>query len=267
MAQGMYAGRLALITGASAGLGRCFADHYAEGGADVVLVARRLEKLQTVASEIEAKTGVRAYVIAQDLSVRDAHKLVFEQVAALGKPVDILINNAGFSIPQKFADTEWSRQEAFIGTLANSVASFTHTALPHMLEQGWGRIINVSSMLAYAPGGVGHTLYPAAKAFVLRFSQSLHHELRGSGVHCTATCPGSTATDFKRASGIGDGGEVHPSLFVESVDKVVRGAMRANTRNKAVHVSGWHNKIAVSAMQFLPDEWFAPFARIAATKD
>ena len=264
VAEQVYAGRLALITGASAGLGRSFAEHYAAGGADIVLVARRLEKLQAVASEIESSAGVRTHVIAQDLSVPDAHSHVFKQVETLGQPVDILVNNAGFSIPQQFSETDWARQEAFIGTLIKSVASFTHTALPHMLEQKWGRVINVSSMLAYAPGGVGHTLYPAAKAFVLRFSQSLHHELRKSGVHCTASCPGSTATDFKQASGIGDGGEVRPSLFVESAEKVVRGAMRANERNKAVHVSGWHNKVAVSAMQFLPDEWFAPFARLGA---
>lgn len=267
MAEKMYSGRLALITGASAGLGRCFADHYAVGGADVVLVARRLEKLEAAAREIEAKAGVRAHIIAQDLSVPDAHTLVFEQVSGFGKSVDILVNNAGFSIPRAFAETDWGRQDAFIGTLVQSVASFTHKALPHMLAQDWGRIINVSSMLAYAPGGVGHTLYPAAKAFVLRFSQSLHHEMRGTNVHCTATCPGSTATDFKRASGIGDGSEVRPSMFVESVNKVVRGATRASERNKAVHVSGWHNKVAVSAMQFLPDEWFAPFARLGAEKN
>jgi len=261
-----YKGKLALITGASAGLGRAFAEHYAAQGADVMLVARRKEKLEDIAHGIEAGCKVKALVAAQDLSVADAHMQVFAAVKAAGRDIDILVNNAGFSIPQTYRETNWSRQQAFIGTLVTSVASLSHSALPHMTEQGWGRIINVSSMLAYAPGGVGHTLYPAAKAFVLRFSQSLHHELRGTDVHCTATCPGSTATDFKRASGIGDGGEVKPSLFVESADKVVRGAMRANEKNKAVHVSGWHNKVAVSAMQFLPDEWFAPFARMAAEK-
>ena len=260
----VYAGRTALITGASAGLGRAFAERYAAQGADVILVARRKERLEEIAQALEAAYRIKAHIIAQDLSVPDAHERVFKQVETLGQPVDILVNNAGFSIPAEYSKTDWARQQAFVGTLVTSVASLTHTALPHMLEQKWGRVINVSSMLAYAPGGVGHTLYPAAKAFVLRFSQSLHHELRKSGVHCTATCPGSTATDFKQASGIGDGGEVRPSMFVESAEKVVRGAMRANERNKAVHVSGWHNKVAVSAMQFLPDEWFAPFARLGA---
>ena len=99
---------------------------------------------------------------------------------------------------------------------------------------------------------------------MLRFSQSLAHEVKGTGVHCTATCPGSTATEFKQASGID--GEAKPGLFVETAEKVVRGAMRASERGKSVHVSGWHNKVAVSAMQFLPDEWFAPFARLGAEK-
>jgi short-subunit dehydrogenase len=264
--KGIYSGRLALITGASAGLGRSFAEHYAQGGADIVVLARRRERLEEIARDLETAYRVKTHVLAQDLSVSDAHEQVMAGIGKFGRPVDILVNNAGFSIPQTFAQTDWARQQAFIGTLVQSVASLTHAALPSMLERRWGRVINVSSMLAYAPGGVGHTLYPAAKAFVLRFSQSLHHELRGTGVHCTATCPGSTATEFKQASGIGDGSEVKPGLFVQSPDKVVRGALRANEKKKAVHVSGWHNKIAVSAMQFLPDEWFAPFARIAADR-
>ena len=260
-----YAGRLALVTGASAGLGQSFARQYAAAGADVILVARRLEKLEVLAGEIEAEHGVKAFAISQDLSLPDAYAQVLAGVAASAqRGVDILVNNAGFSIPQTFAQTDWRRQEMFLGTLVHAVAGMSHSVLPGMVERGWGRIINVSSMLAYAPGGVGHTLYPAAKAFVLRFSQSLHHELAGTGVHCTATCPGSTATEFKKASGIGDGGEVKPSLFVQSADKVVRTAIRANAANRPVHVPGLHNKIAVSAMQFLPDEWFAPFARLGA---
>ena len=262
-----YAGRTALITGASAGLGRAFATRYAALGADVVLVARRKERLEDIAHGLEAACGIKAHIIAQDLSVSDAHEQVMQGVAAFEGQVDILVNNAGFSIPSTYAETDWARQEAFIGTLVSAVASLTHAVLPDMLERKWGRIINVSSMLAYAPGGVGHTLYPAAKAFVLRFSQSLAHEVKGTGVHCTATCPGSTATEFKQASGIGDGGEAKPGMFVETAEKVVRGAMRASERGKSVHVSGWHNKVAVSAIQFLPDEWFAPFARLGAEKN
>ena len=261
-----YAGRLALITGASAGLGQAFAERYAAQGADVVLVARRKEKLEDIAHGLEAACGIKAYVIAQDLSVQDAHTEIMSQMSAFGRDVDVLVNNAGFSIPAKFSETDWARQQAFVGTLVSAVASLSHAVLPGMLARDWGRIVNVSSMLAYAPGGVGHTLYPAAKAFVLRFSQSLSHELKGTGVHCTATCPGTTATDFKRASGIGDGSEVKPGLFVESAEKVARGAMRASERGKSVHVSGWHNKVAVSAMQFFPDEWFAPFARLGVDK-
>ena len=260
----VYAGRTALITGASAGLGRAFAERYAAQGADVILVARRKERLEEIAQALEAAYRIKAHIIAQDLSVPDAHARVMQGVAAFAGQVDILVNNAGFSIPAEYSKTDWARQQAFVGTLVTSVASLTHAMLPDMLERKWGRIINVSSMLAYAPGGVGHTLYPAAKAFVLRFSQSLAHEVKGSGVHCTATCPGSTATEFKQASGIGDGGDVKPGLFVETAEKVVRGAMRASERGKSVHVSGWHNKVAVSAMQFLPDEWFAPFARLGA---
>ena len=258
-----FHGRLALVTGASSGLGRAFAERYAALGADVMLVARRKDRLEDIAHGLEAACDVRAFAVAQDLSVTDCHVPILNALTGLNRTADILVNNAGFSIPDRFADTGWARQQAFVGTLVTAVAALTHACLPEMRAHNWGRIINVSSMLAYAPGGAGHTLYPAAKAFVLRFSQSLHHELHGSGVHCTATCPGTTATDFKLANGTARTGSATPGFLVQTPEEVVRGALAANARNKAVHVPGWHNKLAVSVMQLVPDEWMAPSARRA----
>lgn len=259
-----YSGRTALVTGASAGLGREFATRYAALGADVVLVARRKERLEDVAHGIEAGCGVKAFVLPQDLSLPDAHTQLMSVLAGLDRSVDILVNNAGFSIAQTYAASDWSRQHAFLMTLTYAVASLSHAVLPAMVEQKWGRILNVASMVAYAPGGVGHTLYPAAKAFVLRLSQSLHQELHGTGVHCTATSPGSTDTEFRAANGIDTGKS--GGMFVQSAEEVVIGAMKASEKNRSVHVPGWHNKLAVGLMQILPDQWTMPLIRRASGK-
>jgi len=256
-----YDGRLALITGASAGLGAAYARAYAELGADVVLVARREERLRDLAAEIERDHKVKAHVIAQDLSAIDAHERIVEQLSRFdGKP-DILVNNAGFSIPSEFVDTDWKRQQDFVMTLVMAVTSLAHAFAPHMKEQGFGRILNISSIVAFSPGGVGHTLYPAAKAYVLRFSQSLNEELRDHGVNVTAICPGSTITEFKVASGMATEAQSSPSMFVETAEKVVEDSLKASARRKAVFVSGLHNKTGVSLLRVLPDWITVPLIR------
>src|SRR5262249_13420392 len=149
----------------------------AAAGNDVVLVARRRDRLEALARELIAAHAIEAYPIRADLAQTDAHRLVMDEVAARGRSVDILVNNAGFTIPDHFAKAAWQRESDMIMTLVYAVCSLTRAALPHMLAQGWGRIINVASVAGFAPGIAGHALYPAAKSFVIKLSQSLDCEV------------------------------------------------------------------------------------------
>ena len=158
---------LALVTGASSGIGAALARLLAERGYDVALVARRAERLAALASEIGERHGRKALVIPADLSLSDAHLPI---MAALGgRPVDLLANNAGLSNPEAYWQVPWERQRDCLMTLIMAVAGLTHAVLPDMIARRSGRIITISSIVALSQGGPGHTVYPAAKAFVHTF--------------------------------------------------------------------------------------------------
>src|SRR5271165_1661341 len=193
---------LALVTGASAGLGAEFAAQLAAEGHDVMLVARRLDRLQHLAEDLKSRHGVEAIPVKVDLARADARDEIAAALAAHGRHASILINNAGFSIPGFFADTLWDRERDMLMTLVYSVTSLAHLILPEMIAQGYGRIINVASVAGFSPGVSGHTLYPASKSFVIKFSQSLASELGAKGIKVTALCPGYTETEFQSASGM-----------------------------------------------------------------
>jgi len=258
--------RLALITGASAGLGAEFARQLAAAGNDVVLVARRLDRLEALARELSAAHGIEAYAVRADLGQAETHRLVMDAVASRGRSVDILVNNAGFTIPEVFAKAEWQRESDMIMTLVYAVCSFTHAALPHMLAQGWGRIINVASIAAFAPGIAGHTLYPASKSFVVKFSQSLDCEVRGRGVHVTAFCPGLTRTEFHIASGMTELMAKAPRRFGAEPPEVVAAALAANAAGQVVLVTGLRSKVRRVALKLLPEGLTRPIINYAAAR-
>src|ERR1700722_19202669 len=152
--------RLALITGASAGLGEAFARAYAARGLDVALVARRAERLQALASELQHRHGIDALVIPADLSGWEAHVPVIDALAAEGRHVDVLVNNAGFGIPQSFTSVPWERQRDFLMTMAVNACGLAYDVIPGLVESGSGAIVTVASMAAFSPGGAGNSLYP-----------------------------------------------------------------------------------------------------------
>ena len=162
MAQNGTSG-LVLITGASSGLGEAFARAYAAAGHDLALVARRVDRLEALAAELAAAHQIRAQVIGADLSLFGAERTVLDAVAERGSRIDILVNNAGFSIPQSFAAVPWAAQRDFLMTLVVSACGLAHGVLPAMTARGEGVIINVASLAGFAPGAVGHTLYPFAR--------------------------------------------------------------------------------------------------------
>ena len=173
--------RLALVTGTSAGLGAAFARAYAARGLDVALVARRADRLEALAATLRAEHQVQALVIPADLAAWEAHEGVLKAIAEAGRVVDVLVNNAGFGIPQSFAAVPWSRQRDFLMTMAVAPCGLAHGVIPGMVERGAGSIVNIASLAAFSPGVAGNSLYPGVKGLMLTFSQSLDAEYRDEG--------------------------------------------------------------------------------------
>lgn len=246
-------GRLALITGASAGIGLAFAHAYARRGFDVALVARRRDRLEAIAAELESLHGVRTLVIEQNLAEFGAEARMLARVAAAGRHVDVLVNNAGFSIAQDFAGVAWERQRDALMTMIVSACGLAHGVIPGMVARGGGAIINVASVAAFAPGVAGHSLYPGLKSFAVKFSQSLDAEVRPSGVRVTALCPGSTQTEFTASNGTAQAGQGAPKFLVQTAAAVVEAAIRGNEAGRVLVVPGWHNQLSVLLLRILPE--------------
>lgn len=257
---------LALVTGASAGLGAEFARQLAARGHDLVLVARRLERLQALGAELASAHQVTATPLRVDLSQMSAREEIAAAIALLGRPVDVLINNAGFSIPDTFAATPWARESEMVMTLVYAVTALAHLVLPPMIARGSGRIINVASVAGFAPGVAGHTLYPGAKSFVIKLTQALDCEVRAKGVKVSVLCPGYTETEFHTASGMGDLVAKAPRRLGDDPRAVVATALAANAAGKVVIVTGAHNKLSRLALKVLPEAVTRPMINYAARR-
>jgi hypothetical protein len=245
--------KLALVTGASAGLGAAFARAYAARGLDLALVARRAERLEALAVELKARHGVAALVIPADLSDWEAHRPVVDAVAAQGRSIDVLVNNAGFGIPKSFLGVPWERQREFLMTMAVNACGLAYDVLPGMVERGGGAIVNVASMAAFSPGVAGNTLYPGVKSLMVKLSQSLDAEYRTAGVKVTAVCPGFTRTEFAQHAGIQEIMERESRLFWQTPEAVVEATLRGNERGRVVVIPGWHNRVAATLLRGLPE--------------
>ncbi len=245
--------KLALVTGASAGLGEAFAAAYAAKGYDVALVARRVERLESLARRLTSLHGVEALVIPADLAGFEAHDIVLDALAEQDRAADVLVNNAGFGIPQDFTGVPWSRQRDFLMTMAVAPCGLAYGVIPGMLERGGGAIISISSLAAFSPGVAGNSLYPGVKGLMLRFTQSLDAEYRAKGLKVTAVCPGFTKTEFAKEAGVQHVMDAEPRLLWQSAEAVVEATIRANERGQVVLVPGWHNKLAAGLMRGLPE--------------
>jgi short-subunit dehydrogenase len=233
-----------LITGASAGLGVEFARRCALRGHELVLVARRRERLEALANEL----GGKVHVFAADLALADAAASLINGVEAEGLTVDTLINNAGFGGGGRFADLALERQREMIDLNVRTLTELAHLVLKPMLERGRGAILNVASTAAFQPGP-GAAVYFATKAYVLSFSEALHHELKGSGVKVSALCPGATATEFGVAAGY-KGRQLE--RFKADARGVVEAGLNGLDRNKAIVIPGLFNKATAQVSRFLP---------------
>jgi short-subunit dehydrogenase len=248
--------RLALVTGASAGIGAAFARIYASNGYDVALTARRAERLDELSGELALRYGVEALTIPADLAQPGGVDEVLGRIAAEGREIDALVNNAGFGLPGVYASTAWSEQAALLQLLVATVCEMTHKVLPGMVERRFGRIVNVASLAGLIPGPAGHTLYGASKSFLVKFSQSLHLENLNTGVHVSALCPGLTYSEFHDVNGTrGRLSAATPEWLWMGSDEVAAVGYEAAEANRAVCVTGAPNKAIAAAAKLLPDDW------------
>jgi hypothetical protein len=248
--------RLALVTGASAGIGAAFARIFASHGYDLALTARRAERLESIADEARLRFGVEALVLPADLADPAAPVALLERIAAEGRVVDALVNNAGYGLPGGFASTSWEDQARFIQVMMTAPSELAHRVLPGMVERRFGRIVNVASLAGLAPPAAGHTLYAASKAYLIKLSQSLHLEAKAAGVHVTALCPGFTYSEFHDVNGTRAqvSASTPPWLWL-GADEVAAAGYEAVEANRPVVVPGAPNKALAALAKLIPDDW------------
>ena len=252
-----------VITGASSGIGAQFAKSYAQLGHDLILVARRKDRLDALASELMAQHGIKVTCHCADLGDQVAVEALVQSL--LDHKISGLINNAGYSVARQYLKTDWATQSAFIQVCVTTPARLCHALLPMMQAQGFGRIINISSIAAFNEGAAGHTLYPAAKSFVLKMSRSLACESKPMGIHVTALCPGATESEFHDANGMKAVMQKKP-LPTMTTKSVVDMAIAANEAGQEVLIPGLGNHLACFAMKHLPDPLITPLIRWGAKR-
>jgi short-subunit dehydrogenase len=246
-------GRTVLVTGASAGIGVAIARVFAEHGFDAVLTARREDRLQVVAKDLETQFGIRTNVVAADLSDPSAPDRLFDELGRRGVAIDALVNNAGYGVPGKFARSQWETHRAFIEVMVTSVIHLTHLFEPGMKERGYGRILNVASLAGLIPPSAGHTLYAAAKSFLVKFSESLALEHGRDGIHVCALCPGFTYSEFHDVLGNRKLVSKLPSVLWMDADEVARDGYSAVMSGRVLCVPGLVNQAIASATRFVPE--------------
>jgi short-subunit dehydrogenase len=254
-------GCTALVTGASAGIGEAFARVFARNGFDVILTARREDRLRALARMLESEHRVRAHVIAADLSDPESPGRLVADIAGRGLRVDALINNAGYGVPGTYRDTEWKRQQDFIQVLVTAPSELAHHLLPAMMARRKGYIVNIASVAGLIPGSAGHTLYGASKSYMVQFSRSLHLETEGTGVNVTAVCPGFTYSEFHDVTNTRELVSKMPRFMWMTSEVVAEQGYAAVMRNKPVHVNGLFNKSIVFLVKHLPDALSFQMAR------
>lgn len=234
--------RRALVTGASAGLGEEFARQLAARGSDLVLVARRQDRLDALAEQLRP-AGPEVEVLAADLATDDGRAAVERRLVDTAAPVDLLVNNAGFGAYGEVTDQSADRLHQMVEVNVVALTRLARAALPGMVGRGRGGIINVASTAAFQPNPYG-AVYGATKAYALSLSQALHEEVAASGVRVLALCPGITPTEFQDVAGVGT---PRPGGAVTTAEHVVRAGLQAFARRRAVEVPGLLNRLAAAA--------------------
>ncbi|MFC1440009.1 SDR family oxidoreductase [Streptacidiphilus sp. N1-10] len=241
----------ALITGATAGIGAAFARRLAKDGLDLVLVARDGGRLDESADVLGKQYGVGVETLVADLATDEGIAAVEARLGDAGKPVDLLVNNAGFGLKDPFLVVPLADELAMVKLHIEAVLRLTTAALPGMRERGRGYVINVASVAAFVPRGT----YGASKAWVVQFSQSVSRDLTGTGVRVLALCPGFTHTEFHQRAQV-DMKDVGGWMWLDA-DRVVDDAMRDLARGRTVSIPSGRYKALVAAARKAPLEALA----------
>jgi short-subunit dehydrogenase len=244
---------VSLVTGASAGIGAAFARALAARGHDLVLTARRANRLEALAIELREKHGAAVTVLPCDLADSAAPQNLVTALDERGLHIDWLINNAGYGVPGALVDSPWRTHADSLQVLLTAPTELSRTLLPGMRERGYGRIVNVASLAGFLPGTSGHTLYAATKSYLIKFSQSLALENKAAGVNVCALCPGFTRSEFHDVTGTRDKMNKLPDFMWLSAEEVVRQGIDAVERGDAVHVTGRLNRVIKAVFELMPD--------------
>ena len=236
----------ALVTGATSGIGLSFAHQLAERGHDVVLVARDRARLENVSDDLRATYGVGTEILVADLSDRAETGKVAERLADQARPVDLLVNNAGYALKKRFLDNDIADEEALFDVLARAVLVLSHAAARAMRERGHGAIVNVSSVAGQITSGT----YSAIKSFVTVFTEGLSAELAGTGVTATALLPGFTRTEFHDRAKLNM--SRLPKFMWLDADRLVADCLDDVSKGRVVSVPGPQYKAIVAGLRFAP---------------
>lgn len=246
------AGQRALVTGASSGIGAWLARVLAEEGANLVITARRKDRLEALAGELRTKHGVEVRVEDADLADPAAAESLFARTEGAGLAIDLLINNAGLGSWMPFAQVGWEKQQQLLQVNVVSLTRLTHLFLPPMLQRRHGWIMNVASIGAFVPTP-NFAVYTASKAYVRDMTEALDYELSGSGVRACVVCPGGTATEFLDAADqkLKGGGE----KYLMSAETCARIAVKKMLRGRRTIITGFGNALGMWLLRFVPRRW------------
>jgi short-subunit dehydrogenase len=245
---------LTLITGASSGIGKVFAERFAQEKHDLVIVARRQAELEALAERLRAAHGVTVHVIALDLSAPRAAHTLFAEVQQRGLHVDGLINNAGFGVHGRHAEISPEAVEQMIAVNVTVLTTLTRLFLPGMIERKSGTILNVASTASFQPIPF-FSAYAASKAYVLSFSEGLAEEVREYGIKVVCLCPGPTRTEFMDVAGVQTKGLKYVTFM--SAEAVVDAGMQAIRRGEVVRIAGALNTLVARSVTFMPRQLVA----------
>ena len=246
--------KTALITGASAGIGTEFARQLAAQGFNLVLTARRLDRLQTLATDLQEQHSIQTHCISADLANPDAINQIITELNTKKITIHTLINNAGYGVPGYLTTVEWKQHQDFMRVMVDAVVELCYHLLPSMHALKEGQIINVASLAGVVPGSASHTLYPASKAFLIKFSESLALENATTGVRVQALCPGFTLSEFHDVLGTREQVSKMPSYMWMTAEQVVSESLREIEKENylPMQISGKVNRFIARLSRWLP---------------
>lgn len=247
MSEKQLSGKTALVTGASSGIGEALARDLARRGADLILLARREDRLRALAETLSKEHGVKAEVLARDLTAPGMPTQLATELK--GRAIDVLVNNAGYGVHGTFLELDWEKQRHMLELDVICLLHLTHLFVPPMVQRGWGRVLQVASIGAFQPSPT-YAVYAAAKSLVLNFGEAFNHELEGTGVRCTVVCPGVTESEFAQVAGQKENRLMKISSMPAA--PVAEAAVKAMLKGKSVVVPGFFNAFTAWLARLMP---------------